>query len=146
MSAARLIAAGALLVALGLYALAATADNPEAYLFPRLIGIGMALLAIVLLAETFVAGAEHEDRAPVPWLTIAPGIAVFAAYLYAAEALGFYVAASLVFFCLITVYAPERSSVRGWVKRLSVTVVFIGAMYAVFGLLLKVQTPRGVFI
>ena len=146
MNTERLTAFGALLVALGLYALSALPENSEAYLFPRLIGIGMAIFAVALIVASFFSAAEDQPIQSVPWLVIAPGLAVFVAYLYAVEVLGFYVSAFVAFFAIITIYAPERRSLRGWGNRSCVAILFIGAIYAIFGLLLKVQTPTGVFI
>ena len=143
MKAARLIAVGALLTALGVYTLSVLPESSEAYLFPRLISVGMALLAVAMLIESFSAAGAENTSQRVPWLTIAPGLAIFVLYLHAIEEVGFYVSAFIAFFLLVTIYVPERRSMRGWLNRSSVTVLFIGAVYAVFGLLLKVQTPGG---
>jgi hypothetical protein len=143
MNAGRLIALGALLIALGIYTLSALPEDPEAYLFPRLISIGMALLAVALLVESFSPAGQEHSYQRVPWTVIAPGLAIFVIYLYAIEEVGFYFSAFVAFFVLVTIYAPERRSVRGWVNRSSVAALFIGVVYAVFGLLLKVQTPAG---
>lgn len=142
----RVIAVAALCIALGLYVLGYFVDNEEAYLFPRLISIGMAVFAVALLVGSFSPATVVESVAPVPWLTIVPALAVFLAYVSLAEEVGFYATAFCAFFVLISIYAPERGSVRGWLNRFAVTCLFIGAMYCVFALLLKVQTPQGFLV
>jgi len=146
MSAPRIIAVLAILVGVGIYALASSADNQEAYLFPRLTGVGMIVCAVALLIEKITQPLVLDKVKLVPWLTVAPALAIFAAYIYVAEDLGFYASAFVAFFALVSIYAPERRLLAGWIKRFTVSVLFITAMYSIFSLLLKVQTPRGILI
>jgi len=80
-------------------------------------------------------------------LAILPGLVVACAFVYvAAKALGFYAAGSVAFFAVYTLYDPAPlTSARAWLQRLLVTGCFMGVMYGLFMLLLKVQTPRGLF-
>lgn len=142
----KIIAVVALAIAVGLYALGHYVDYPEPYLFPRLISIGMGLFAVAMLMESFSGTAGEERGSSIPWLTILPALVVFLACVNLAEDVGFYVTAFCTFFVLVTIYAPDWRSPRGWLNRTAVSLLFMGAMYAVFALLLKVQTPTGLFI
>ena len=148
MTASRIIAIAALALAVGLYALGHFVDSPEAYLFPRLIAIAMGLFGLALLVTTWSASASLEKDAigTVPWATLLPALVLFVLFLLVAEELGFYVSAFVAFLALVSYYAPDRVTLRGWVNRIAVSLLFTGAIYSLFGLLLKVQTPRGILI
>jgi hypothetical protein len=52
----------------------------------------------------------------------------------------------VTFLLLYTLYDPVSPvNVQGWVKRIIVTTCFMVVMYGLFALLLKVQTPRGIW-
>ncbi len=144
----RIAGAAALTVAAVLYWLGSSASSPEAYLFPRLISSGMAALAIAILASTWGRPAEGRQpvRPSVPWPTLIPVLLVFVMYLWAMEAVGFYVAGFAAFVLIVSVYAPDPFSPKAIMKRVAVSVVFIGILYSIFALLLRVQTPRGVLV
>ena len=60
-----------------------------------------------------------------------------------AKALGFYTATTLAFFVLLSLYDPApHNEAKSWIKRAIITACFIAVMYGVFGMLLKVYTPR----
>jgi hypothetical protein len=117
----------------------------EAYLFPRVIAAVMVVLAGAMLVYEWGTGADRVRKIvePVPWLTILPALAVFLAYLLLAERLGFYSTSSLAFFVLISIYSPATVSVSRTIRHLAITAAFIGALYVVFAVLLRVMTPRG---
>lgn len=73
-----------------------------------------------------------------------PGLFVALVYIFwAAKGLGFYTATTIAFFILLTLYDPaSHRAVRSWVKRAIITACFMGVMYGLFALLLKVYTPR----
>ncbi len=146
MSGSRVTAAVAIGVGVGIYLLAVAGGDSEAYLFPKLTGLAMVAFAAMLLIEQIYRPDTQEETANIPWRTIIPALVIFAAYVYVAEDLGFYVSSFIVFFLITSIYAPELRSLAGWIKRLAVSLAFIGAIYAIFGLLLKVQTPKGILI
>ena len=148
MTADRIVGGVALIVAAVLYWLGSSAGSPEAYLFPRLISGGMGLLAIALLVSTRVRPARSRPAVPpsIPWRTLIPALLVFVAYLWAMETVGFYAAGFAAFLIIVSVYAPCRSSPKAIMKRVAISALFIGIIYSVFALLLRVQTPRGLLI
>ena len=125
-----------------------TEEPSDALLFPRVISVfflGLALWnayrAVSGLAR--VGGGIDGNTA----INVLPGLLVALAFVFlAATGLGFYAAGALAFFTIYTIYDPvPLSSLNGWVRRIAVTLVFMGVIYALFALLLQVQTPRGMF-
>lgn len=140
-----------LLVLLALWVAYVSFDvrDPEPYLFPRLIAIallGLASLAFLRALQGRNRTGKGIERSTV--IAIAPGLVVMAVYVFlAAEWLGFYLASALAFLAVYSLYDPgSRLAPRVWAGRLTVTLGFIALLYAVFALLLQVQTPRGLLL
>lgn len=144
----RITALVALAAAIGLYWLAASAASPEAYFFPRIIAGGMGVLAIAMLLTTFGrrAASAAPIRVAIPWRSTIPALAIFIGYRWALEALGFYSATFAAFFLIVSVFAPDRGSLRAILKRVAVAAAFTGVLYALFAIVLRVQTPSGLLI
>ncbi len=126
-----------------------TQEPADAFLFPRLISSVMLILAL----WNFVRAALGKSKvgqgiAARVWLRIVPGILLMAAFVFfAAKYFGFYAASTAVFFLMYSGYDPaSHLSVKSWRRRVIVTVAFMSVIYALFTLLLKVQTPRGIFL
>lgn len=115
-------------------------DEPEAYLFPRLSSALMLMLTLVNLIRIFMNRQPHTQTAPLPLAllkTTAPALAAIIVFLTAAETLGFYIAATLLFAFIAWFYAPRRSLPQTALF----TFLFIAALYLLFSVLLKVQLP-----
>lgn len=125
-----------------------TREPADAFLFPRLIS-GVMLLLALWNALRAVRGLSRVGGgvAGREILTVLPGIVVICALVFfAAKMLGFYAASTLAFFTLFTLYDPaSHGDWRSWLKRIVVTLVFMGVIYLLFTVLLKVQTPRGLY-
>lgn len=139
-------------VVLGVAALVAwlsfTQEPASAFLFPRLISVFFAALAV----WNFIRAASGIAKvgigiSPRLLLNILPGMIVIAVYIfYAAKNVGFYASSTVAFFIIYTLYdATPFSDIKGWLRRIVTTLVFMAVMYGLFALLLKVQTPRGMF-
>ena len=123
-------------------------EDPEPYLFPRLVAVALLLLSLLAFARA-MAGRNRTGgglRAGIV-KNVAPGIAVMCVFVFfAAEFLGFYAASALTFFAIVTLYDPSsHRHPRTWAMRFVVMLGFMAVMYGLFSLLLKVQTPRGLF-
>ncbi len=126
-----------------------TQEPAEAFLFPRIISVVFVALAIwnFIRAATGLArvgrGVSKQDG-----INILPGLLIMIVLVFwAAKALGFYLASTIAFFMVYSIYDPAPvSSGRDWSKRVVVTAIFIGIIYTLFALVLKVQTPRGILI
>ena len=62
------------------------------------------------------------------------------------ETFGFYSSAFAAFLIIVWLYAPEPFSYRTASKRIAISAVFTVAIFALFSLLLRVQTPRGMLL
>jgi len=138
-----------LAVALVVGWLSFTQQPAEAFLFPRLISVFFMVLAAWNFVRAFLALSKvGEGLSAETALAIAPGLVVTLVYVFwAAKALGFYAASTGAFFILYSLYDPTPlADGRAWLKRVIVTAIFMAIIYALFTLLLKVQTPRGLFL
>ena len=146
MNADRVTGSSGLVLAVVLYWLGSSASNPDAFLFPRLISIGMGLLSIAILVSTErrTTGTLHPTLPSFCWITVIPVLLGFFAYPWAMETMGFYLTAFAVFLFIVSLYAPDPYSPKAIAKRVAVSAAFISLIYTVFALLLRVQTPRGI--
>lgn len=122
-----------------------TQQPAAAFLFPRLI----ATLFIVLAGWTFGKACLGLSRvgsgiSMQMFTNLLPGLIVAAVYIFwAAKTLGFYTATTIAFFVVLSIYDPApHSEGKSWVKRVVTTAGFLAVMYGLFGLLLKVYTPK----
>ena len=122
-----------------------TQQPADAFLFPRLISTAFVALAgwtfvKALLGWSKIGSGVTRQMA----INLFPGLIVSLIYVFwAAKNLGFYTATALTFFALLSLYDPApHNAAKSWIKRAIITACFIAVMYAVFGLLLKVYTPR----
>lgn len=138
-----------LLLAFTVAWLSYTREPADAFLFPRLISSVMLALALWNFARALLGLARVGDGLSAGTLVrIAPGVVVMAVLVFvAAKGLGFYTASFIAFLCVYSLYDPASHYRPGtWVKRIGITAVFMLVIYALFALLLKVQTPRGMFM
>lgn len=126
-----------------------TQKPAEAFLFPRVIAVFFLILAVwtfvkALLRRSRVGNGLTRTAAK----NMAPGVAIAGIYIFwAAKALGFYTSSTIAFFILLSLYDPApNSESKTWIKRAIITAGFIAIMYALFAGVLKVYTPRGLFI
>lgn len=143
MSADRIAGIGALVLGATLYALA---GDSEAYLFPRIIALAIGALGLAITATSVLQRAPELPGASAAWLKTLPVFAVFLAYRWTMETLGFYVSAFAAFLVIVWIYAPEPFSARAAAVRVAISAAFILAIYALFSLLLNVQAPRGILL
>ncbi|MEM7507371.1 MAG: tripartite tricarboxylate transporter TctB family protein [Pseudomonadota bacterium] len=145
-----LIASGLVLaVAVIVGWLSFTQQPAEAFLFPRLISVVFVLLALWNFARAALGLSKVGEGVDMRLaLTILPGLVVALIYIFfAAKTLGFYLASTIAFLVVYTLYDPVPvSDLRGWVRRIVITAVFMAVIYGLFAMLLQVQTPRGLFI
>ncbi len=125
-----------------------TQEPADAFLFPRLIAIFFIALAVWNFIRAISGLAKVGEGLDMKSFTnIVPGLLVMGVYVFfAAKTLGFYLASTIAFLLIFTIYDPARlDDVKAWVKRAIVTFVFMSVIYGLFALLLKVQTPRGIW-
>ena len=125
-----------------------TQEPADAFLFPRLIaGFFIALAAWNFIRAVTGLAKVGQGLDQAGFTNIVPGLVIVFVYVFfAAKTLGFYLASTIAFLLIYTVYDPTPlGDRRGWVRRITTTLVFMAVIYALFSLLLKVQTPRGIW-
>lgn len=126
-----------------------TREPAAAFLFPRFISAVMLLLAVWNFIRAALGVARVGDGLSNRLLmNLLPGVALMSVFvLFAAKYFGFYAASWVAFFSVYSLYDPaSHLSINSWIKRLVVTSVFMIVIYCLFSLLLKVQTPRGLYM
>ena len=137
-----------LAVAISVAWLSFTEEPADAFLFPRVISIFFLVLASWNAYRATAGLARVGGGIPARTaLAFAPGLAVMLAFVFlAAPLLGFYAGGALAFLAIYAAYDPAPlSSLKGWIRKVAVTLAFMSVIYALFALLLRVQTPRGLF-
>lgn len=125
-----------------------TQEPADAFLFPRLIAIFFIGLAVWNFVRAITGLAKVGEGLDMnSFINIVPGLAIVGIYVFfAAKALGFYFASTIAFLIIYTIYDPvSLGNARGWIKRIIITACFMLVIYGLFALLLKVQTPRGIW-
>lgn len=126
-----------------------TQEPADSFLFPRVISIFFIILAIWNFARAALGMAKVGGGIDMGTAgRILPGLIVMSvAVFWATKALGFYVTCTIAFFLIMSLYDPApHGEVKSWLRRAAVTVAFMAVIYALFAMLLQVQTPRGIFL
>lgn len=126
-----------------------TQQPAEAFLFPRLISVVFVTLALWTFGKALLGWSRVGQGVPLDLaITIAPGVIVAGVYIFwGAKTLGFYAAATIAVFLLITWYdGRPMAAISSWVRRILITALIIAVLYGLFALLLSVYTPRGLFM
>ena len=125
-----------------------TQQPSEAFLFPKLISVFFCGLAAWNFARALTGLSKvGEGLDLVVFKNMLPGIFVMLVYVFiAAKGLGFYLSSTVTFLLIYTLYDPSPlMDAKAWLKRIAVTIAFMCVIYGLFALLLKVQTPRGIW-
>ena len=144
------IVASGLVAAVGLWVtyVSYTAEPAEAFLFPRIISSVFVVLALWTFGKAIMGRTKVGNGLTAEAMrNILPGLIVALIFVFwAAETLGFYTAATITFFILVSLYDPApNGEVKTWLKRLAITGGYLAVMYGLFAVLLNVFTPRGLF-
>jgi len=163
-----LLASGAILaVAIVVCWVSVNGEPTEAFLLPRLISIFFVLFAIWNFFRAVMGLSKVGEGLSGPVVrAIVPGLIVTLIYFFWAakgygkvaalegtdwyelvrRGLGFYTSSTIAFFLIYTIYDPAPfTSLKAWIKRLFVTVIFMSVIFGLFAELLQVQTPRGLY-
>ncbi len=137
-----------LLVAAAVTWISFTQEPAAAFLFPKLISVFFIALAVWNFLRAILGlskvGTGLSIQETVNFL---PGLVIALIFVFfAAKQFGFYVTSSVAFLAVYSVYDPAPlSSAIAWAKRIITTALFMAVIYGLFALLLKVQTPRGMY-
>lgn len=136
-----------LLVTIGLAYISFSSDK-TGYLFPQIIAVAMVLIALIMVALTFIPKKPITtmDEEPIPWGVIFPTLLVLLGFLVVVEWLGFFATSFIAFYSIVLIYSPERLKRRHYLKSAAISLGFMAVLYLIFVVLLNVQIPHGIFI
>lgn len=123
-----------------------TTRHSAAYLFPKILSVAMiifAILGVFNAVNTRVSGGKGLTLLNIK--TVFPGLIVMILLLVLPQWLGLYVSSTLAIFTILCLYGREKWSLKVVIKRATITLGFMVVLYLTFAILLKVQTPKGVF-
>ena len=112
--------------------------DAETYLFPRIIALGIAALAVLQFFE-----APDTTTKPIHFKVLLPGLVVCFVYILVLEWLGFYAASALAFFSILLIYNNKKENLCSISFKLCMSIAFTGCLYLLFWLVLNVRTPQG---
>ena len=138
-----------LLCSVVLYKFALVVKDPLSAIFPGATLILMGSLSIILLVITLgkavaIKGLSKAEGAPYPYMRILSALAMVIVYLPLLNVIGFYFTSFLFYLVFTFIFFADREE---FLKRLhvktAIPALFVGVLYALFALLLKVSTPSG---
>lgn len=138
-----------LLVAVWVCWISFSQSPAEAFLFPRLISVAFVALAGWTFLRSLLERRITEGGVTLDLVkSILPGVLVAGLYIFfAAKWLGFYTSSTIAFLVILSLHDPApHDQVRTWARRLAITAAYLAVMYLLFSVVLKVFTPRGLFI
>jgi len=121
--------------------------DAEVYLFPRIVAVFVAVLAVILIYDAFKSPVSDDihEAALVNWKALLPGLLVGVVYVLLLERLGFYACSFFAFFAICLIYGKRSLfDPRAFILKLSVTVATMIVLYVLFWKLLNVRTPTGI--
>ncbi len=122
-------------------------DDPEVFLFPRILAVVMIILTACIWAAARPENSPRGTHDPIQWPALIPGVVIAAGYFVVLEWLGFYSSSFVAFFLLTLVYDKQGNLDRkSLLRKLAVTTGFLAALYLLFWHGLHVRTPTGVLL
>lgn len=129
-----------------------TQQPSEAFVFPRVISVIFVFLSFVNLAQSIFlrVSCDSDSGLGISFLQLRNmflGLLIMLLYVFwGSWFLGFYVSSGVCFFLLYSLYdSSGLFSFFDIFKRLLITLSFMCIIYGLFALVLRVQTPLGVF-
>ena len=118
--------------------------DAETYLFPRIIAVVLALLAITLFIADW--SSTEDNRGSTGYFAeVWPGLAVGLVFLLVMEDLGFYVSSFIAFLAILLLYGVRPiTDIKALITKSSVALAFMVILYFLFWIGLNVRTPTGI--
>ncbi|MCP4765435.1 MAG: tripartite tricarboxylate transporter TctB family protein [Gammaproteobacteria bacterium] len=135
---------GALIVA-GVFAfLSYYNTDAETYLFPRIIAVVLALMAIALFITNSTSRDDNRESSGY-FAAVWPGMLVGLAFLLVMEDLGFYVSSFLAFLAILVFYGERPvTDIKALIPKSLTALGFMVILYLLFWQGLNVRTPTGI--
>ena len=141
MPGSRVAAVGAVMVSVLVLMMVLSANGSTAYDFPFLLAVLLMVFAVVLFIDVLrVWDRQKSNGVLVEWPDLGAGIAIILGYLLVMPTIGFYLASWLGFNCIVLFYSAKKDR-QQFTKTLWVSLCFIGVIYLLFSVSLRVVTP-----
>ena len=121
-------------------------EDPEVYLFPFIVSAVLFALSVLALSRELLGLSGTTDIQSIPILRLIPIFVIIVAYVMAVEYFGMYSSSLVALFLIAVVYHPAENIISRLSSSALISAGFIGAMYVLFTVLLKLQAPRGIFL
>lgn len=134
-----------LLMTIALAVLSFSAGS-RGYEFPQVTAlVSVAIAAVLTLMAILPKKAlTNIDEEKIPWGSVWPMMLILIGFLLVMTQLGYISTSFITFFLIAYIYSPEGFSWSRVLKTGLVAAIFIGILYSIFVLLLRVQLPKGV--
>jgi hypothetical protein len=118
--------------------------DAETYLFPRIIAVVLAVMAVALLLTNLTV--QEIKRKDSSYLAhVWPGLLIGFAFLMVMEDLGFYISSFLAFLAILLFYGQRPlTDARASVTKFLIALGFMAVLYCLFWIGLNVRTPSGI--
>ena len=128
-----------------LYSTLGSIEDPRATIFPRTIIIFMGIFSFLLIVQDLVLKKEKDkgDAKRYPWFRFLALFVIIVVYLAVSEWLGFFLSAFLLFVTVTCVLGETKPTVKKAGFKALGAAIFTGILFLLFGVILEVQTPRG---
>jgi hypothetical protein len=113
---------------------------PKVGFMPQLIGGVAVVVSGVLFVEALMGkGDKKEVKLDTDMKSLVLVILSIAAYILTLDILGYLVSSSLLLLAIFTI-----GGVKGWVRRIIISLISSGAFYVIFKVLLDIPLPKGI--
>ncbi len=153
------IASAILLFSLLVYTFGLNVNDPLSAIFPEATLIIMAILSFIILFQegfVFVTGQKAKSKpgssaakegSVFPYRRIIISLSLIVIYFALLDVIGFYSTSFIFYFIFtLTFSADKKKFFKSLHSMVAIPVIFIGVLYALFNMLLKVSLPSGFLI
>lgn len=118
--------------------------DAETYLFPRIIAVVLAFLAVALFVANSTSKEDNRESSGY-FSEVWPGLATGLVFLLVMEDLGFYVSSFFAFLAIVLLYGGRAiADVKALAIKAAVAFGFMTILYLLFWYGLNVRTPTGI--
>ena len=120
--------------------------DAENYLFPRIIAIALAILAVALFISNSASGSDTAQRSTGGgrFNDVWPGLLIGLIFLLVMEDLGFYTSSFFAFLAILVAYGNRPViDLKALMTKSAISAAFMFILYLLFWNGLHVRTPTG---
>jgi len=118
-------------------------------LFPQVIVIILALLAMALLVLSFVKPVKKalfKKEEDISYLTVVLSVVLMIAWVFFIKILGFLITSVVFFSLMLTLFDRRKRTLGYYLLKIGTVILVVGAFYLFFARLLLVPFPRGILL